>query len=179
MLILLTVSWGHTGNPSSQCLFKLYLSEVQKVFVHVSNVFVHIDEKCHTGHPNFFLPTRRIEFRWWVSRLAFLQLSLMQLWPEPERGPQRSPLKASSEVCTGFLRCTPLGLEKGSGFCKQMHAVSAVQCSAVQKANRESHSAIDISQLWCAFYRLCAFECCAFGLNPRYATVHCAECDGR
>ena len=38
----------------------------------------------------------------------------MQLWPEPERGPQRNPLKASSEVCTGFLQCTPLGLEKGS-----------------------------------------------------------------
>ena len=97
----------------------------------------------------------------------------MQLWPEPERGPQRSPLKASSEVCTGFLRCTPLGLEKGSGFCKQMHAVSSVQCSGVQKGNRESHSAIDIKQLWCAFYRLCAFECCAFELNPRYATVLC------
>ena len=31
---------------------------------------------------------------------------------------------------------------------------STVQYSGVQKGNRESHSAIDISQLWCAFYRL-------------------------
>ena len=76
----------------------------------------------------------------------------------------------------------PQLLQSLQSFCKRMHAVStvhSVQCSTVQKCNRESHSAIDINQLWCAFYRLCAFECCAFELNPRYATVHCAECDGR
>ena len=84
------------------------------------NIFVHINEKCHTGNPSS---------QFLLNYICLL--SLMQLWPEPERGPQRNPLKASSEVCTGLLRCTPLGLKKGSDGEKYLYGLS---CCKVCKA---------------------------------------------